>query len=186
MNNLITSEQMKNINIRIHEPFAEFLEATEEESRFSVSLLDVVRFAGHACPSMIGAFFVSRQAVRALFPETETCVRGDVMVELPRGPEEGATGPIANVFSYIFGAWEKSGFGGLGGENFARRNLLRFSCKEVPSGAFRFRRISTGKTVDLFYDPRKAEVNIDPEWSFQKQWRARISQIAMHPEQTVW
>lgn len=186
MTNLITADQMKKLTVKIHEPFAEFLEASREEHQFELSLLDVVRFAGHACPSMVGAFVISQHAIRTLFPETLACERGQVAIELPHGPEDGATGPVANVFSFIFGAWEESGFGGLGGDRFVRRNLLRFRSPGVPNGAFRFRRIDTGKTIDVFYDPRKANVKVDPDWPFQKQWRARISRIAEHPEEVVW
>lgn len=186
MNELLTAEQMKKLTIKIYEPFADYLDATNDEVRFELSLLDIVRFSGHACPSMVGAFVVSQYAIEKLFPETGVCHRGDVSIELSSGPENGPTGPIGNVFSFIFGAWEKSGFGGLGGENFRRRNLLKYNSAEVPAGAFRFRRISNGKTIDVHYDPQKANVSLDPEWSFQKRWRALVSRIATHPNEVVW
>ena len=55
----ITPEQMQALTVKVYEPFAEFLGAMEDEVHFELSLLDVVRFAGHACPSMVGAFLVT-------------------------------------------------------------------------------------------------------------------------------
>lgn len=176
---------MKNITIKIHEPFAEFLMANPEEHTFEVSLLDAVRFAGHACPAMVGAFMISKHVVEKLFPETQVCERGDVQVFMGRGATEGATGPISNIFSFVFGAFEKNGFGGLGGENFVRRNLLQYENLQVPPGAFRFKRVSTGQSLDVFYSPGQAQVDIDPSWPFQKQWRARIQEIYTHPDQVI-
>ncbi len=48
----------------------------------------------------------------------------------------------------IFGAWEKSGFGGLQGQ-FVRRGLLKYDSQLVSPGAFRFRNLKTGNIVDV-------------------------------------
>src|SRR5690606_13421646 len=101
----LSSQELKQHKIKIHEPFSEFLQGTEEESHFEISLLDLVRFAGHACPSMIGAFLMAKQAIEQLYPDTLTCIRGDLRVDLPTASTYGATGPIANAFSFITGAW---------------------------------------------------------------------------------
>lgn len=177
---------MKNTTVKIHEPFAEFLMASPPEFQFELSLLDAVRFAGHACPAMVGAFMMSKHAVEKLFPDTNVCERGDVAIELGAGPTDGATGPISNVFSFVFGAFEQSGFGGLGGEKFVRRNLLKYNSSNVPSGAFRFRRISTNQAIDVYYSPGNAQVAIDPSWPFQQQWRARIERIYKNPNEVIW
>lgn len=185
MTDLITAEEMRSLAVKIHEPFAEFLAASPDEVAFELSLLDVVRFAGHACPAMVGAFLISRCAIENLFPDTGVCERGDVLIEVRRGPDEGATGPIANVFSYIFGAWEQTGFRGLGGEKFVRRNLLKFNSDRVPEGAYRFHRVSTGKTVDVYFDPSGAKVRMDSSLPFQVQWRTKITHMTRNPQEVL-
>ncbi len=183
MNNLktIAPDELENFKITVHEPFAEFLMADDREYRFEISLLDIVRFAGHACPSMVGAFLLSQRAIKELFPETNVCIRGQVTIEIPSPVSQGATGPISNVFSYIFGAWERSGFGGLQGQ-FVRRGLLKYEAEGVSPGTFRFHNIKTGKTVDISYDPSKAQVPDEAaSLPFQKVWRHKIAAILENP-----
>ena len=73
MNNLktISSAEFEKFIITIHEPFAEFLMADQDEHEFKISLLDVVRFAGHACPAMVGAFLISQKAIKELYNQYE-------------------------------------------------------------------------------------------------------------------
>lgn len=177
-------KKLTEMSIKIYEPFAAFLLADPEEYEFSISALDVVRFAGHACPSMIGAFLISQRAVKELFPETNICIRGQVGIEIPSGVEEGPTGPISNVFSMIFGAWEKSGFGGLQGK-FVRRNLLKYDSANIPRGTFRFHNLQTGSYVDLRYDHSSAEVPKTEEMSFQTIWRSKIDIVLQNPDQYI-
>lgn len=187
MNNLktISSAEFEKFIITIHEPFAEFLMADQDEHEFKISLLDVVRFAGHACPAMVGAFLISQKAIKELFPETSVCIRGQVAIEIPSSVTQGATGPISNVFSMIFGAWERSGFGGLQGL-FVRRGLLKYDAQGVAQGAFRFRNLKTGNTVDISYDPSKAQVPDDAaSLPFQKVWRHKITTILENPNDYI-
>lgn len=181
----IGSAELQNFAIDIFDPFAEFLLADQDEYRFKTSLLDVVRFAGHACPAMIGAFLISQRAVKEIFPETNICIRGQVLIEIPGSVTQGATGPISNVFSMIFGAWDQSGFGGLQGQ-FIRRGLLRYDVQGIPSGTFRFRNLVTGKAVDISYHPSKAQ---NPENAadvpFQKVWRHKIASILESPNDYI-
>lgn len=183
--NKLPPKNFSEFKIKVYEPFAEFLMAEKEEYEFSISLLDVVRFAGHACPSMIGAFLISQKAVAELFPETNTCIRGQIAIEIPTAIDQGATGPISNVFSMIFGAWEKSGFGGLQGK-FKRRGLLSFNSVNIPNGTFRFHDLKTGTYVEITYDPSKAEAIETSESSpFQKIWRLKIHTILQNPNQFI-
>lgn len=177
--------KLEDFKIKIYEPFANFLMAEKEEYEFSISLLDVVRFAGHACPSIIGAFLISQRAIAELFPEANICIRGDIAIEIPTSVDQGATGPISNVFSMIFGAWEKSGFGGLQGK-FVRKGLLKYNSTDIPIGTFRFHNLKTGKYIDIIYDPSKVVVNADTENTpFQKIWRAKILAILQNPNQFI-
>jgi hypothetical protein len=181
----ISVDDLKNHHISVREPFAEFLQGTPDETSFDLSLLDVVRFAGHACPSMVGAFLISQRVVRELFPDTGVCVRGEIRIEIPAGANQGATGPIANVFGFIFGAWEDTGFGGLNGGRFARRGLLRFNVADIPPGTYRFRNERTGAGVDIVYDPNAAPFVPDPSMPFQEQWRHRVKAILDHADRVI-
>ncbi len=181
---ILNSEILKQHRIKIFEPFSAFLQGDEEEYNFEISLLDVVRFAGHACPSMIGAFLMAKAAVEALYPDDKTCRRGDLEIDIPYGPTDGATGPMANVFSFITGAWGETGFGGLQGQ-FARRNLIRFNSSNVPERGYRFTRISTHQSVDVLYEPNQADVRVNPSLPFQTQWRYKISAILDNAEKCV-
>lgn len=173
----LSSQEMQKLVINIKEPFAQFLEADKEEFEFQISLLDVVRFAGHACPAMIGAFLISQRAIAELYPESLTLVRGDIKIEINAPVELGATGPISNVFSMIFGAWEKSGFGGLQG-NFKRRDLLSYNVKDVPFGNYRFTRIQTGKSIVIAYNASLANIKGEADAAtFQEMWRVKIKNI---------
>lgn len=182
---MITGDELEKFTISIYEPFSDFLLGTELEKNFKISLLDVVRFAGHACPSMVGAFLITQRAVYELWPDTKTCVRGDLQVDLPGAPTEGATGPIANVFGYITGAWGTTGFAGLRGQ-FARRDLLKFSVQDLPSKSYRFTKKSDGLSVVVHYDPNRIPIKLDPQENFQQQWRRRITACLKNPELVVW
>ncbi len=185
-NEYIGAKDLEQFKIKIYEPFAEYLMADRDEFEFTISLLDVVRFAGHACPAMVGAFLISQRAINELFPNDQTCIRGQVAIELGTTVEQGATGPISNVFSMIFGSWEKSGFGGLGGK-FVRRDLLKYSSSDLPKGTFRFHNLSSGVKVDITYDP--SNVELPPSFEnlpFQKVWRKKISVILSDPEQVLF
>lgn len=175
--NMMTSEEMKQTQIMVHEPFAEFLSADSDEYKFPITLLDVVRFAGHACPSMVGAFVISQRVVQELFPDTGVLVRGLVAVEIGSSVDRGATGPISNVFSMIFGAWDKSGFGGLQGK-FTRRGLLSYDVSDLTPGTYRFTNLETGKKVEVFYDSSQVDIKGDvSDLSFQEVWRMKIRRV---------
>lgn len=179
MNESIRAEILAKEKIRVFEPFSDFLHGSEDEKRFAISLLDVARFSGHTCPSITGAFLICQAAVDCLYPETRECVRGDIEIEVPGDPLSGATGPIANVFGYVTGAWSDTGFGGLKGE-FRRKNLLRFNSTSVQSPGYSFRRRSSGKAVNIFYRPERVPFSPIATLSFQEQWRQKIFAILTH------
>jgi hypothetical protein len=180
----VSAIEFKTHTVSVYEPFSDFLQGDDAEKNFEITLLDVVRFAGHACPSVVGAFLIAQRAIKELYPESGVCIRGDVAIELPAGPTAGAFGPMANVFSFITGAWGETGFGGLRGQ-FVRRGLLTFNSEAAPAGGFCFTRLGNGKSVHVFYDPSRAPVLIDPALPFQTQWRIRIGAILSDPEKCL-
>lgn len=181
---IVTAEDLKMHSICVYDPFSDYLMGTNEEKKYSISLLDVVRFAGHACPSMVGAFFIAKTAIETLYPENKLCVRGDIRIDIPKNPTDGATGPIANVFGFIFGAWNETGFGGLAGK-FIRRHLIQFSSENAQPNSYRFTRLSNNKSVDIYFDPSRLNLSLDPNEPFQQQWRRKIKSIMNNPQSVI-
>jgi len=135
-------------SIRVVDPLSNILGAFEM-GEYEFNYLDIVKSAGHSCPTVAGAYLITAEALKALYPD-ELAVRGSIKVEFKEELEDGVAGVISNVVSQITGATQKSGFKGLAGK-FARHSLMSFSENINSSG--RFTRVDTGKSVDLFYDP---------------------------------
>ena len=139
--------------IRLHDPLSALL-GTFEQGELTISYLDVLKGSGHSCPTVAGAYLMSYHALRALYPQG-LAVRGNISVQFAAAMEEGTTGVVSNVISYITGATDKSGFKGLGG-NYIRHTLMAFE-QDVPS--VRFTRTDTQESVDLFYEPNAVEAD---------------------------
>ncbi|MXR20914.1 hypothetical protein [Halobacterium bonnevillei] len=138
--------------IRIRDPVAEALGVLDSGDPFVVSYEDVVKAAGHSCPTASGAFRIAQLGLDALYPDDRP-VRSEVEVHAA-GPREDATyGVMGRLVSYVTGAAQEDGFGGLAGGIGDRRDLLQFDAfePETPAPTFRFRRTDTGKTVQVTY-----------------------------------
>ena len=135
-------------SIELKDPLAQVLGAFEN-GEYEITYLEVVKAAGHSCPTVAGAFLMAEAALKALYPD-ERAVRGNIKVEFKESLEEGVAGVIGNVITQITGATYKSGFKGLGGK-FARHSLMFFDA-DISSSA-RFTRVDTGKAVDVIYNP---------------------------------
>ncbi len=142
-------------SIKLQDPIADILGAFDK-GEYEISYLEVVKAAGHSCPTVAGAYLMTAAALKALYGD-ERAVRGNVKVEFAESLEDGVAGVIGNVVSHITGATDKSGFKGLGGK-FARHSLMYFDT-DINSSA-RFTRVNTQKSVDVFYDP--GSVPADP------------------------
>lgn len=133
----------------LRDPLAAFLGAAEDgliEYRYA----DAVKLAGHSCPTVAGAWLMTRCALAALYggavPE-----RGGLKVEFRDAQDSGVTGVIANVAGLLTGAAGDGGFKGLGGR-FNRRGLMAFG---VPmEGEIRFTRVDTAAAVETAYRPQ--------------------------------
>jgi hypothetical protein len=187
MNSLNKNELLaaaKELKIDIYEPFAEFLQGSPEETHFSLSLLDCYRAAGHACHSMTGAFLSTAEAVKRLYPKTNRCVRGDLLVEFGSPVEEKASGPRANLIGYLTGAYGETGFPGLQGR-FTRKNLLRFAQPQVPRNAIRFTSLESGRSVDVVYDPGKVLEELQCKLDFPEKWRVEVAHVLKNRDRVI-
>ncbi|HUX64207.1 hypothetical protein [Sulfuricella sp.] len=134
--------------ITLYDPLAEFLGAAEKgivEYRY----LDAVKLAGHACPTVAGAWLMARKALASLYGD-ELPVRGAIEVSFRDGQADGVTGVIANVVGLLTGAAQSGGFKGIGGK-FDRRNLLHFNAGIT--GEIRYTRLDTEISVETTYHP---------------------------------
>jgi len=143
-------------NIALVDPLANILGAFEN-GEYEISYLEVVKSAGHSCPTVAGAYLMTAAALKALYGD-KRAVRGNIKVEFAEALEDGVAGVIGNVVSQITGATDKSGFKGLGGK-FARHSLMHFNADINASG--RFTRIDNNQSVDIIYNP--SLVPADPE-----------------------
>ncbi len=129
--------------IRLHDPLAEFLGAAEG-GLIEYSYLDAVKLAGHSCPTVASAFWLTRQALLALYGDTLP-ERGGLRVEFSAAAEDGVSGVMANVVSLITGAAGEGGFKGIAG-SFERRSRLSFNA-DIPSD-IRYTRLDGRGRVD--------------------------------------
>jgi len=135
-------------SIKVADPLSGVLGAFEN-GMYDITFLEVVKSAGHSCPTVAGAYIMTAEALKALYPN-EMIIRGNIAVEFKEDLEEGVAGVIGNVVTQITGATDKSGFKGLNGK-FARHSLMKFNSNIEASA--RFTRVDNGKSVDVFYDP---------------------------------
>lgn len=150
--------------IVMRDPLAAFLGAAEE-GVMAYRYVDAVKLAGHSCPTVAGAWLMTRRALERLYAE-ELPERGAIRVGLRQDAAAGVAGVIANVAALVAGAAQETGFKGIGGR-FDRRNLLAFN--QPMTGEIRFERLDSGAAVEALFHPER--VPPDPEM------RALLSRI---------
>lgn len=128
--------------IRLYDPLARLL-GSVEGGFIEYGYEDAVALAGHSCPTIASAYWLTVCALRALY-RFETPVRGGVRVLIRGAAYEGVAGVQASVISLLTGAAPITGFRGLGGQH-QRANLLQFEAR-IPA-AFSFTRLDTGESV---------------------------------------
>lgn len=182
--------------ITLHDGLAEFLGASSD-GLLTYRYIDAVRLAGHSCPTVAGAWLMTRRALQLLYPD-QTPERGAIEVGFSSAQDEGVTGVIASVVSLITGAAGPGGFKGIGG-HFNRQNLLQFA-SDIP-GEASFARTDNGDSVHLRMhmqvvpgDPRTSELlrasltgRATPEQKaeFANLWQQRVKRILIdHADDT--
>ncbi len=130
--------------IVVRDPLAEFLGAAEG-GLIEYGYLDAVKLAGHSCPTVAAAYWMTLKALAHLYPDSLP-ERGGIRVDFRQDHLSGVTGVIANVVSLLTGATHDTGFKGLGGR-FDRRRLLYFSAEVAEE--IRYTRIDSGQAVNV-------------------------------------
>lgn len=136
--------------IQLRDPLAELL-GSATDGVMDYCYADVVRLAGHSCPTVAGAFLTTHAALQVLYAG-EMPERGAIKVHMP-GPESvGTTGVVAQVITLVTGAAAKGGFKGIG-VRLTRRDLMSFAQAEMENdGLIRFERTDSGAAVLVKFD----------------------------------
>jgi len=183
-------------SIKLQDSLSNFL-GTLENGEVEFNYLDIVKSAGHSCPTVMGAYLSTLKALEALYPN-ELPQRGNISVQLKDDSKEGITGVIASVITQITGATESTGFKGING-NFSRINLIEFNADiSVP---LRFKRLDTGKMVEVVYNPSSIPSNPkqqelmgkimqqkatdEEKKEFSKLWQKRVEAIFLALEDVI-
>ena len=168
--------------IKVKDPLSQVLGAFNM-GEYEFTYLDVVKSAGHSCPTVAGAYIMTLGALNALYQD-QRAVRGNIKVEFEEALEDGVAGVIANVISQITGATDKSGFKGLQGQ-FSRHSLMRFSA-DINNASARFTRVDTGKSVDVIYNPNSIKPNPDMMPLMQKLTSGEATQDEVKEFGALW
>ena len=134
--------------VTLHDPLAALL-GCPVDGQLTYRYADVVRMAGHSCPTVAAAWLMVGQGLAWLYGD-ETPVRGQIEVFLRDARDHGVTGVIASVATLVTGAAADIGFPGIGaGARHARQGLLRFESPIDGLMALRRRDSGAGVLLDL-------------------------------------
>lgn len=130
------------------DPLAAFL-GVSKSGEITYGYADVVKLAGHSCPTVAGAYLMVRKGLEQLhgksLPE-----RGNIEVYMRDARDQGTTGVMASVATLLTGASTETGFGGIGPHRrFSRRDLLHYSWPIDGLMALRRRDDGRGVILDL-------------------------------------
>ena len=153
--------------IKLQDDLASFLGAFED-GIIEYSYLDVVKNAGHSCPTVLGAYLMTLKGLEALY-ENKIPKRGEIIVEFKDAQNIGVAGVIGNVITNITGATTNNGFKGISGK-FDRNHLMKFE-QDINGASVRFTRVDTQKSVDVFYDASSIKAHEDMNFLMQKSFQ---------------
>lgn len=130
--------------IEVHDGLAHVLGACVN-GIITYRYIDAVRLAGHSCPTVAGAYLMTRRALALLYPGRMP-ERGEIRVRFSSALDEGVTGVIASIVTLVTGATGEGGFKGIGGR-YRRQNMMRFS--GALEGDVSFERVDNGASIQL-------------------------------------
>lgn len=183
--------------IKLQDELASLLGAFED-GIIEFSYLDLVKSAGHSCPTVLGAYLMTLEGLKALY-ENEIPNRGNILVEFKESQTMGVAGVIGNVITNITGATTTNGFKGLAGK-YNRNNLMNFE-KDINGASVRFTRLDTQKGVEVFYDASsvlphqsmselmekcvRGTANESEKKEFGKVWQKRVEDISNNIDKVI-
>ncbi len=181
--------------IKLYDPLSEFLGAAES-GEIEINYLDCVKLSGHSCPTVAGAYLMALKGLESLYAN-EIPQRGNIKVSMSNSEENGVTGVICNVISFIVGAGGIGGFKGLNGK-MSRNNLISYN---IPmDGEVKLSRIDTEDSITLSYNP--SMIGADPmmqplmgkamqglankaeKIEFGRLWQTRVEKILLSTD--IW
>jgi hypothetical protein len=162
--------------IKLQDQLSNFL-GTFKDGIVEFSYLEIVKSAGHSCPTVAGAYLLALEGLKALYPDGELPQRGEIHVSFKEDANEGVAGVIGNVLTHITGATTTSGFKGIGG-NFVRHDLMSFNADI--SSSIKLQRLDNGKSIEVIYNP--SSIAGDP---LQQQLMQKIMQGVATPEEKI-
>ena len=133
--------------IIVRDRLAEFLGAADG-GLIEYHYADVVKLAGHSCPTVAGAYLLTSRVLAALYPD-EMPERGGIGVGFSASLESGVVGVTAGVVGMLTGAAASGGFKGLAG-NFSRRDLMQFDSGRQAD--IHFTRLDSGESLNATLD----------------------------------
>ena len=180
-------------SIDMIDPLADLLGAVVD-GRITYTYADAVKLAGHSCPTVAGAYLMTKVALDHLHGQ-ETPLRGNIRVEMRDAVDSEVTGVIGNVIGLITGAAGNGGFKGIGGR-FKRNGLMAYGVEQTPT--VRFTRLDTGQSIGADFDatvvpPDQAqgplmqalmsgEASSDDMNRFGDVWQQRVGVMMTSPE----
>ncbi len=180
-------------SITLQDELSEFL-GTFANGIVEFSYLDIVKSAGHSCPTVLGAYLSCINGLNALFGE-DVPKRGQIFISFKEHENEGVAGVIANVYTQITGATKTSGFKGIAG-NFVRHSLMDFGANI--SSDVKMTRLDTNKSVEVAYNPNlvpgspkqmelmqkiiQNRATDDEKIEFGQLWQQRVEDIFLHQD----
>ena len=163
--------------VTLRDPLAELLGASTD-GLLEYGYLDVVKLAGHSCPTVAGAYLMTLKALKFLYGG-DTPIRGNIRVAFRDDQSSGVTGVLANVVSQITGASGDGGFKGLAGK-FKRNGLLSFNAGI--EGMIRFERIDQARAVEADYHPEQ----VPPDKNMSMLLQGLLAQHASTEDQAAF
>lgn len=187
--------------IKMKDPLAVILGAMDKGEVFAFTYADAVKFAGHSCPAVAGAYKSTQMALRALYGD-EIPVRGNIKVAFKGDVGYKVNGPISQVVTLITGAAPESGFKGFGtAGKYGRYNLMTFDRDNAPDSkatcSIVFQRVDNGKKTEVTYYVESVPANErmdkliplvlsgkaseDEAKEFGDLWQERVKKIVVNP-----
>ena len=176
--------------ITLRDPLAELL-GSVTGGLLTYGYADVVRLAGHSCPTVASAYWLGVRGIKALYGD-QMPTRGQIQVCLREALEAGTVGVVASVLGLLTGAASGGGFAGIDGQ-FVRRGLLQFDVnietelrltrtdtrQAVLAQAYPERVTGDPQTMHLMQLCLSGQATDEQRTEFGRLWQQRVQRILL-------